>query len=49
MRKTPTIVAPTARPIGEGGVSVISSAAGKKAISWALRVTAFGLGNKTIF
>jgi hypothetical protein len=34
---TAMIVAPMARPIGDGGVSTISSAAGKKASSWSRR------------
>src|SRR6202007_1409351 len=37
--KRPTIVAPIARPIGEGGVSTISRAAGRKASSCSRRRT----------
>ena len=47
-QKAAMIVAAIARPIGEGGLSVISSAAGRKAISWIVRRAA-ALGNGTIF
>src|ERR1700739_655946 len=38
-KKRPMIVVPIARPIGDGGVSTISSAAGKKASSCSRRRT----------
>src|SRR5437667_5915561 len=38
-QNTEMIVAPIARPMGEGGVSVISSAAGRKASSYSPRRT----------
>src|ERR1700737_19472 len=44
-QNTAMIVAPMARPIGEGGVSTISSAAGRKASSSrSRRARAFGNG-----
>src|SRR5258707_4726959 len=46
-QKTATMLAPIARPTGEGGVSVISSAAGRNAISASRRTSA--LGNGTMF
>src|SRR5262249_29715836 len=46
-QKTPMMLAPIARPTGEGGVSVISSAAGRNAISCSRRRTSF-LGNGTM-
>jgi len=42
-------VAPIARPIGEGGVSTISSAAGRKASSCSVRRTISFFGNGIIF
>src|SRR5207244_6491905 len=47
-QKTAMMLAPIARPIGDGGDSVISSAAGRKAISCSRRRTS-ALGNGTIF
>src|ERR1700761_1038122 len=47
-QKTATMLAPIARPTGEAGVSVISSAAGKNAIS-ASRRRISALGNATMF
>src|SRR5579883_36115 len=46
-QKIAMIVAPIARPIGEGGVSMISSAAGRKASSWPPRRSGGGLGKGT--
>src|SRR6202045_2440288 len=43
-QKRAMIVTPIARPVGEGGVSTISSAAGRKASSSRSRWTAFGNG-----
>src|SRR5881397_3109719 len=49
-QKTAMMLAPIARPIGDGGVSVISSAAGRNAISCSRRrAGAGGLGNGTMF
>src|SRR6266852_2033849 len=48
MQKTVMMLAPMARPIGDGGVSVISSAAGRNAISCSRRRTS-ALGNGTMF
>src|SRR6266567_5037991 len=47
-QKTAMMLAPIARPIGDGGDSVISSAAGRNAISCSRRRTS-ALGNVTIF
>ena len=47
-QNTAMSVAPIARPIGDGGVSTISSAAGRKAISSRCR-RAGGLGKATTF
>src|ERR1700761_8074951 len=47
-QKTATMLAPIARPTGEGGVSVISSAAGRNAISASRRRTS-ARGNATMF
>src|SRR5437660_3403362 len=44
---TAMIVAPIARPIGDGGVSTISSAAGRKASSWSRRRRAPASGKAT--
>ena len=46
---TMMIVAPIARPIGEGGVSTISSAAGRKASSWSRRRTRLSGNGTTAF
>jgi len=48
MQNTATMLAPIARPTGEGGVSAISSAAGRNAISASRRRTS-ALGNATTF
>jgi hypothetical protein len=49
-QKTAMMLAPIARPIGDGGLSVISSAAGRNAISCSRRRAAAGvLGNWTMF
>src|SRR5258708_37718289 len=46
-QKRAIMVAPIARPIGDGGVSAISSAAGRNASSYSPR-RAGGFGNRTI-
>src|SRR6266536_329709 len=48
-QKNARILAPIARPIGDGGVSMTSSAAGRNAVSSPPRRTSFRFGKSTIF